>query len=771
MKKVIKGKQILIIAIISLVATGVILSSNWSYFIQNNDNNNTALNSYQINTGSSNYIKFNQEEENIMFQINVLKSAISRNNIMYRQYNNIFKSNISYVHLQKNIIRNRIKIANSSIKHEIDVLDNMKSIIHNHPYNYLKFFQGKNYTLPQIVSQNGISSSSSIGNITTNIKNINKSNASVNSIAYQSEEAAIGAKAISSIVSSAKTLIFSKSHFDYSNLYYFSKESNNLSTINKLNNIKKTTKTSNSYAQNRFINNSKYNSYNKSNKSKHRFIFFSNSASIISTVINDPALIAVPVAGAALVSTAVGIGYFVYRYKKMVSLRQKQNNVPGDGVVVEQQNTNDGAVIHRTNANGGEVVEQSVVNNVRGSDTFPIIPPQARLVSTEIHTNSMDLSSSETFVDALEEQSTGVMKQPKINKSEETLSTGATSYTTKVQSPQINNIVDQRAQKPKVKSKFLSKKKSGDEVTTSRVNSRWLASESNNDKKVNIARFYPRENHPVPIRSKWDVDTYFHRHGIHSIMNAKGRDSSSRGSSIAQSIYWESDEAARLKYSDFKEQLINYAKLKTGEIDMDINMEDVAAHISVYIGSNPKHGDSASLSIIKDATDFSRADKTGLALREKTTTHGWFQMPIFEKFDASDLSQKEMNSIQEQLVTLINISNSLPYTAKVQRGYSFVHTRNISDEILGDLNEVTTEFQNHLLNIHKEASESNATNRTIEEPEAKAEATKDINFVGRYKTEAKLLKSDVYDVSHLKTHGWNLEEEFQHIANIDRFRA
>ena len=129
----------MIIGVISLVATGIILPSNRSYFIQNNDNNNTALNSYQINTGNSAHIKFNQGGKNIMFQINVLKSPISRNNIMYRQYNNIFKSSRSYVHLQKSMIRNRIKIANSSIKYEIDVLINMKSIIHNHPYNYLKF--------------------------------------------------------------------------------------------------------------------------------------------------------------------------------------------------------------------------------------------------------------------------------------------------------------------------------------------------------------------------------------------------------------------------------------------------------------------------------------------------------------------------------------------------------------------------------------------------------------------------------------------------------
>ena len=832
MKKLIRGKQILIIGIISLVATGVILSSNWSYFIQNNDNNNTALNSYQINTGNSNYIKFNQEEENIMFQINVLKSAISRNNIMYRQYNNVFKSNISYVHLQKSMIRNRIKIANSSIKYEIDVLNNMKSIIHNHPYNYLKFFQSKNYTLPQIVSQNGINSSSSLGNITTNIKNINKSNASVNSIAYQSEEAVIGAKAISSIVSSAKTLIFSKSHFDYSNLYYFSKESNNLSTINKLNNIKKTTKTSNSYAQNRFINNSKYNSYNKSNKSKHRFIFFSNSASIISTVINNPALIAVPVAGAALVSTAVGIGYFVYRHKKMIAGRRDQTNVPEDGVVTHKENTNDKEVadqpvkdnVGATNEEGSDISQENKTNDAVINDettdanngkidkvldaTNSTSSPQAVLVNAEIHRDNSNGSSTKLIVGALDEQPTDTsgIAQPKINEDEITSSIGGTNYNSEIWSPPVNKAVEPLAQRPKIESKNVVNKQGDGEIVPNKPIIRSVVSTESNNTKTNITKVYSSENQSQPFISKpnaepvantttpsdsigkpqinimkssakeqqytdsrRNINYYFRRNGLVVRDNATGKDSYRRGKDISDSIIFEGDEATMLGAVVFRDQLVNYAMIKTGEINRDINMDDVAAHISTYIKDNPKRGGLASLSIIKDATDFSRADKTGIALREKTTTHGWFQMPIFEKFDASDLSQSEIDSIREQLGTLRNISSSLPYVNTVKRGYSFGDAKNISEEILGDLNEVTNEFQNHLLKIEKAALKSKATNRTTEKPKAKAEATKDINVLERYKAETKLLKSDVYDVSHLKIHGWNLEEEFQHIANIGKF--
>ena len=266
MNKLINRRHIIIIGIISLLATGIILSSNWNYFIQNNENNNHLVSSYQINTEANIYTKYSQEENSIMFQINVLKSAIKKNNIMYQQYNNIFKHNINYIHIQRNMIRNRINVANSSIKHEIDILNNMENIVYNHPYNYLKFFQGKNYTLPQIVSQIQINHSYSLNNIKTYTQNINNSNTSVKNISYQSEEAMIGIGAITSIASASKTLIFSKVHFDYGSVYYFSSNLNNLSTNDQaksdinLTNIQPT-----GSSQNKFINYKKTDNTNLSN--------------------------------------------------------------------------------------------------------------------------------------------------------------------------------------------------------------------------------------------------------------------------------------------------------------------------------------------------------------------------------------------------------------------------------------------------------------------------------------------------------------------------
>ena len=233
MKKILNIKRIFIIGIISLVSIGIMLSSNWNYFIRNNANNNTALNSYQISSKNSFNDNYNEEVHSIVFQINVLKQAIGENNILFHKYNNIFKHNINYIRIQKSKIKNKIKIANSSITHELDILDNMKLIISAHPYNYLKFFQHKNYTLPEIISQKETRNYYNSDNIKINNQNIKQSDVSIKNISYQSEEALLGINSMSSIATSSKTLLFSKNSFDYSNIYYFSNKSNNLSTMNK----------------------------------------------------------------------------------------------------------------------------------------------------------------------------------------------------------------------------------------------------------------------------------------------------------------------------------------------------------------------------------------------------------------------------------------------------------------------------------------------------------------------------------------------------------
>ena len=80
-------------------------------------------------------------------------------------------------------------------------------------------------------------------------------NATVESISYQSEESTFGIKASSSIISSTKTLIFSKIHFNYNELYYFSNTLNNLSTFEEDIKNSSLTKASNSTKINKFIRN------------------------------------------------------------------------------------------------------------------------------------------------------------------------------------------------------------------------------------------------------------------------------------------------------------------------------------------------------------------------------------------------------------------------------------------------------------------------------------------------------------------------------------
>ena len=236
MKEKLRVSSILIIGVLSLLAAGVILSSNWNNFINANKTNNNILSAYDINTNNYGISMYRTQRSNIIFQINILNRAISKNNIMYQKYNQIFKNNISYIRLQRSIIKNRIQIADSSIKYELNILNNMKTIINNHPYNYLKFFQNKNYIIPQIVSQNRIKSAPLLTNIKTSIKNISNSNVSFKNISYQSEEAGIGIGAITSALSASKTLIFSKENFNYNNIYYFSNTLNNLSTVDKITN-------------------------------------------------------------------------------------------------------------------------------------------------------------------------------------------------------------------------------------------------------------------------------------------------------------------------------------------------------------------------------------------------------------------------------------------------------------------------------------------------------------------------------------------------------
>ena len=278
--KKLKRDRILIFYIILLLSAGSILSSNWSYFIKNKHSHNDNISSYKINILKNYYVNYFKEEANIQIQINILNGAIKKNSLIYKQYNDVFKNNINYIHTQRNNIINKIRNANYSINHEIDILNNMKIIINNHPYDYLTIFQSKNYVIPVITRQKTINNYSIFNDIKTKEHNINNTNKTIKNISYQSEEATVGIGAISSIMSSLKTLIFSKKHFNYNSVYYYSSKLNNLLTINNSNQI-----------GNKMLNitnsNIKINDHNNINKIyKNTLLFSKNKQKLGKKVIN-----------------------------------------------------------------------------------------------------------------------------------------------------------------------------------------------------------------------------------------------------------------------------------------------------------------------------------------------------------------------------------------------------------------------------------------------------------------------------------------------------
>ena len=232
-----KSKKMLIIGIISFISIGIMLGCKWNYFYNNKSITSKKLYDYKINKINNDFIEYNQAIKNINFQINVLTRATSKNNNMLLKYNKIFKDNVSYKYLQKNKINSNIQIANSTIKKELYILNDMKNIIKNHPFNYLIFFNDRNYKIPNIVYKSQSNKLHLINSVKTYNSNIKKSNVSIKTISNQLEEAVIGLGTINSTISASRILLFSKVDYDYSNVYYFSTFLNNLSILNNTKSI------------------------------------------------------------------------------------------------------------------------------------------------------------------------------------------------------------------------------------------------------------------------------------------------------------------------------------------------------------------------------------------------------------------------------------------------------------------------------------------------------------------------------------------------------
>ena len=244
-------KKLLILSIISIFTGSSILPitnklRKKSQNIVNSDKNKTS--------NSDSTINYIDEKINISFQINILKNAISKNNFIFKESNVMFKHTIYHIGIQKKYLRNKIKLCNLSIIHELNILYNIKKILNNHPYDYLSILQNRNYILPNSYFTNNNKGINVLNNVETcNYKIINL-NTDFNSISYNAEESIVGFESITSLISNTKSIIFSKIHFYYGNITYFSGYLNNLTTINQFTNLNKLSGNNNLDKNNEFIN-------------------------------------------------------------------------------------------------------------------------------------------------------------------------------------------------------------------------------------------------------------------------------------------------------------------------------------------------------------------------------------------------------------------------------------------------------------------------------------------------------------------------------------
>ena len=307
-------KNICVVGVLLFIVSSFILRSNSRYFKKNN-NNNIYQSSYKINATNF-YTNYKREERKIIFQRNILNNAINRNNYIYQSYNKAFVHNISYISNQKSAIRDKISIANSSIKHEIGILDDMINIIYNHHYNYLQFYKTENYSIPEIVYPNNKKKILSINNIETYTSKITKSSVTIGNIFYQGEEDAVGIKNVSSSISAINKLIFLKVNFDYKNIFYYSNNFNNLLFIDQ---VKKTYNSTNNYnttKNNQFII-TKNKNLQQASKNNPSTILKKNN--ITKYIKNKPYVVAIPLSGILIIGiTGLAIGLSVYIYKKLV---------------------------------------------------------------------------------------------------------------------------------------------------------------------------------------------------------------------------------------------------------------------------------------------------------------------------------------------------------------------------------------------------------------------------------------------------------------------
>ena len=296
-----------------------------SSFVLNNEikkntyKNNNTINSDSTKGNDSSNLNYISEINNIVFQLNILKNAITWNNSVINNYKKMFICNINYKSKQKNIIDDKINNANLTILNEENILYNMKNIIIRHPYNYLKILENHNYVLPKISLNKKNKYLVTASNMQTYSYKIINSNININNISYHSEESFIGIKNITSLISCSKKLFFSRININYNNIFYFSNYLKNLSTYK---NIKTNLKNNCVSTNSKYINNNKVYSQIKSRNTNN---VLSNEIKSTKFKLNKLYEILLPFGILGLFTTIIIIGTKKDRLQKLIS---KGWNIP-----------------------------------------------------------------------------------------------------------------------------------------------------------------------------------------------------------------------------------------------------------------------------------------------------------------------------------------------------------------------------------------------------------------------------------------------------------
>ena len=731
MRSNLKQKKLLIYGLIAFLCLGIILPIKWNYFILNKHKNNFNINSFNsTNEKNSIYLDYLQEEKSIIFQIDIIKGALRSNNNMYQRYNSILKHNINYVYKQKNIIRNRIEIANNSITHELNILYIMKSIIINHSYNYLQFFKSKNYILPKMISKNKINNYQNLINIRTHTQKLNKSYVSIQNISYQSEEYIIGAKYIYNTVSSLKMLIFSKIHFDNNNVYYFSDKLNDLTTIGKLINIsseKKYNPTTSKFLTKKI--NDKNIKHVRNDVYLNKYLLDGKISNYIKAhkvpIIIGSAILFLGFSG-ALIGVSICI-YIIYKNKQRAEINIKN----------AEERVNMG-----TNTESIPATENTVVQLGKNSISQKNKKVESKCIATkrksEVEQVRMLIGKHESVREknSPSSEKRRWLQELKMKETETSVYEWleASVYGTDIPSKHRYSVNDKH------------------------LNMR-LYDEADDAYNENMKYSYGVAQKNKEYKRSWN-----------SIEDSSDK-VDERAEYFIQSLYYNLMNKNVISFDEYRMQLIHYAcvKKQSKRVNFKFDYRYLEYCIKRDIkktSSNESHTiwleeeTDINTSLITRITKFKRF-RASVIPTKIVTKNGWFRRPSFNLKENKQLTEEEMLFIEKQIHCFNNLLESIPETITL-RGENTIYDIT-SYQILQDLRELINIYTNHLKTFHLDY-DIQTERRDSLDGEISSE-TRISNFMEKFK-KTRLAKIKIADIGHLGIDEAQLSEKLYDISYL-----